>query len=376
MAKKKQGGGGTAKKAASGTKQTQVGKKAQPKSGPGPFYNGMDLGDWASRASAKQKRRMNERIEKGLKGYVPAGGNTAPPPSYEPTPTPTAPPTGPSADEISLFERTITSILRQYGLATPNMVGFLRGLYVNDQISDSPGEAELMGYLYDQPDFRARFPSIAAQADKQKNDGSVRVWSPAEVMAYEDTLRGALSSYGVDGYDVKTTTSNLILGDVSANEAAMRVSLAAYAATTGPREVAEALMQHEGIGPGDLVSFYLNPDRAQKEIERKHATAQMQAWQKQQGLSQDWGFSEQVVAQEISNDQAQAAFAQAAMQKNLTSGYGETSTEQQTKTAALGMSSDAEKAVRRSLSGRQGNFNKSGGAAESQTGVSGLRTSR
>ena len=363
MAKKKNQGGGSAKKAASGTKQTRVGKKAQPKGG-----------QW--NPGKKAWNRAAQNSQEWFNGYPPpvsAGGNT---PAPTPTPTPTAPPTGPSADEISLFERTITSILRQYGLATPNMVGFLRGLYVNDQISDSPGEAELMGYLYDQPDFRARFPSIAAQADKQKNDGSVRVWSPAEVMAYEDTLRGALSSYGVDGYDVKTTTSNLILGDVSANEAAMRVSLAAYAATTGPREVAEALMQHEGIGPGDLVSFYLNPDRAQKEIERKHATAQMQAWQKQQGLSQDWGFSEQVVSQEISNDQAQAAFAQAAMQKNLTSGYGETSTEQQTKTAALGMSSDAEKAVRRSLSGRQGNFNKSGGAAESQTGVSGLRTSR
>ena len=154
------------------------------------------------------------------------------------------------------------------------------------------------------------------------------------------------------------------------------MSLAAYAATTGPREVAEALMQHEGIGPGDLVSFYLNADKATKEIERKHATAQMQAWQKQQGLQQDWGFSEQVVAQGIQNDQAQSAFAQAAMQKNITSGYGETTTESDTKKAALGMSSQSEQSVRRSLSSRQGSFNKSGGAAESQTGVSGLRSSK
>ena len=340
------------------------------------FENGMDLGEWNRYATDKQKQRMNKRIEDGLKGYRPpvsAGGNTPP---TDPTPVVTPPDPKYTDDEVTAFQRAVAAILQQYGLNTPGMIGYLKGLLIEDKISDNPSEVELMGYLYDQPDFRARFPSIAAQADKQKNGWAGEVMSPRAVLEYEATLRNALASYGVDGYDVKTTASNLILGDVSANEAAMRVSLAAYAATTGPREVADALMQHEGIGPGDLVSFYLNPDKATKEIERKHATAQMQAWQRQQGLQQDWGFSEQVVAQGIQNDQAQAAFAQAAMQKNITSGYGETTTESDTKKAALGMSSQSEQSVRRSLSSRQGSFNKSGGAAESQTGVSGLRSSK
>jgi hypothetical protein len=339
------------------------------------FENGMDLGEWNRYATDKQKQRMNKRIEDGLKGYRPpvsAGGNT---PGGGGDNQNTSPPKY-SDDEVTAFQRSVAAILQQYGLNTPGMIGYLKGLLIEDKISDNPSEVELMGYLYDQPDFRARFPSIAAQADKQKNGWAGEVMSPRAVLEYEATLRNALASYGVDGYDVKTTASNLILGDVSANEAAMRVSLAAYAATTGPREVADALMQHEGIGPGDLVSFYLNPDKATKEIERKHATAQMQAWQRQQGLQQDWGFSEQVVAQGIQNDQAQAAFAQAAMQKNITSGYGETTTESDTKKAALGMSSQSEQSVRRSLSSRQGSFNKSGGAAESQTGVSGLRSSK
>ena len=337
------------------------------------FENGMDLGEWNKYATDKQKRRMSRRIEDGLKAYKPSPsgtGNPAADGGDSPAPAP------PAGKDQTLFTQVLSSVLSQYGLNTPGMLAYLKQLNLDSKISDSPSEAEVMPWLYDQPDFRARFPSIAAQADKQKAGNAVRVWSPGEVLQYEDTMRNVLTSYGVTGYDVKETTSKLILGDVSAEEAATRVQLAAYAATTGPREVAEALMQHEGIGPGDLVAFYLNADKAQKEIERKHATAQMQAWQKQSGLSQDWGFSEKIVAQGVTNDQAQAAFAQAAMQQNITSGYGELSTEQQTKEANLGMSAGAEKQVRRSLSSRQGSFNKSGGAAESQTGVSGLRSSK
>ena len=360
MAKKR--GGGTAKKApAGGASRTKNSSKGKVKGG---LYT----------PSKKAWNRAAQNSQNWFNGYPPAATTTPAAPPADPPPA--DPPPGPDADTITGFMRAITAILQQYGLNTPGMLGYLKQLLIDEKISDDPSEVELMGHLYDQSDFRARFPSIAAQADKQKAGEAVKVWSPREVIEYEETMRNALSSYGIDGYDVKTTTANLILGDVSANEAAMRVSLAAYAATTGPREVADALMQHEGIGPGDLVAFYLNADKATKEIERKHATAQMQAWQKQQGLQQDWGFSEQVVAQGIQNDQAQSAFAQAAMQKNITSGYGETTTESDTKKAALGMSSQSEQSVRRSLSSRQGSFNKSGGAAESQTGVSGLRSSK
>ena len=268
----------------------------------------------------------------------------------------------PAPKDQTRFTQIITSALTQIGLATPGLIAYLKGLNADGKISDNPYSEEIIPFLWDQADFRARFPSIAAQADKRKGDPSAKVWSPAEVVAYEDELRNALKGYGVSGYDVKEKTAKLILGDVSAQEAVTRVNLAAYAATTGPREVAEALMQHEGIGPGDIVSFYLNPDHAQGEIQRKHAVAQMQAWQMQQNLKADWQFSEKVVAQGISNDQAQQAFAQVAVQQNLTSGYGETTTEQDTKQAALGMSAQSEASVNRSLSSRQGGFKKSGGA--------------
>ena len=305
-----------------------------------------------------------------------APNNPANTPTAATPAVPDDPPDPPAAKDQTLFMRIMSSILGAYGLATPTLIAYFKDQNTAGNISDEPSEYEMLQALYSQPEFRARFPSIAEQADRQRaGDPNVKVWTPGEVIAYEQQLRENMHAYGISGYDVKETTAKLILGNVSANEAEARLSLAAYAATTAPQEFRDEFMAHEGVGPGDLVGYFLDPDRQKPIIEKRVATAKMQAWQKQAGGGADWGFSETLVDKGITDSQAQAAFAQAALLRTAEAGYGETLTEKETKSGLLDINADDKRKVERVVGQRQGQFGNTGGAAEDRSGVSGLRRS-
>ena len=294
--------------------------------------------------------------------------------------TPSTPPANTMTQEQeSLFRRIISSVLTGYGISPTSITDYLKKANTDGMISDQPSEAEMMPLLYQQPDFRARFPSIAAQADAQAAGkyvpGGGKVWSPAEVIAYEQQFAELARSYGVKGYDPQQKTSELILKDISINEVDARMSMAAYAATSAPQEFRDEFLAHEGLDPGDLVGYFLDPEHAKPIIEKTVATAKMQAWQKQAGLGTDWTFSEKAVERGVTDNQAQAAFVRAAALRQAQSGYGETVSEQETKSGALGMNAEDAKKVERVVASRQGLFAQGGGAAEDRSGVSGLRQS-
>lgn len=170
----------------------------------------------------------------------------------------------------------LSQLLARYGLES-------LAPWLAEQIIKDTSEEQIQLELYDRPEFKARFPAIAAREKAGLPPVSIE-----EYLAYEGQMSQMARAYGV-GLD-KAKVDALISNNVSAAEAEDRIGIAARAVyQTDPTTRAE-LSRLYGIETGDLINYWLNPREQMPVLQRKFVTGQIA------GEAQRVGYGQQLTA--------------------------------------------------------------------------------
>jgi hypothetical protein len=264
----------------------------------------------------------------------------------------------------------ITDTLAQYGL---DKAQASNGRSLADWAWDrylETGDADMvMVELRDQPAFKERFPAYESLAKQG------RALSPAEYVAYEQTVASLLQNYGVPDsmFDLPDIVTDMLVNDVSAAEFSERLQVNAQASLTAPPEVRQSLEDLYGVGPGEMLAFFLDPDRALPKIQQQYVSAQIRGAALQRRFTLERAEAEWLASMGYTYEQTREAAERAAVSRGLA--QGTTSIEQsQMLLAGLG-DTNAANAVQREAASRTARFSGGGEAAAEREGLSGLAPS-
>lgn len=304
---------------------------------------------------------------------------TTPPPQPPPT-TPDDPedasPTGDTAARLEL-ERYMS--LTGFPL---DMVDFFLDKINKGELPEDATAEDYTMVAVEHPSFQARFPVIVEQFNKRKaGDVSMQIMTPAAVLEYERSLKNTADDFGLSGWvSDPQQISKLILNGVDVDEAKERINLAGYAAMQAPPAFREAFLSRHNLTEGNLVGYFLDPNKEEAEIRKQVSLGNIMGAAISNGFGNRWEIAERIYnrgyvpAGEITGmSGVMSEFARAAMTSALSSGLGGTVDETARIDAAFGDSA-ATTEVAKVAAERTGRFNRSGGAVEGRTGITGLGT--
>lgn len=265
---------------------------------------------------------------------------------------------------------TIKGILADYGLES--LAGFVR-----DSLVEGKSEAEIMFELRDRPEFKAEFPEI----ELRKKEGLAAL-SPGEIVSYRARARQLFRAAGLpEGfYDSKDDFTRFLVNDVSLAELNDRIQLGRTAMFTSTREEIEVLRRdYLGtglLGEGDLIAFFLDPERAQPLLEKQAAAAKIGGAAKRTGFGATTrGQNERLAELGVTPGQAEQGFGGLVESRQLFSpidrGEDVITTEEQLGAAFEGNAASRRKIEQRRRK-RQAAFEGGGSVATTQQGVTGL----
>lgn len=192
-------------------------------------------------------------------------------------------------------------VLNQYGLGS--LATVLKNLIL-EGITD---EASLMLRLQETAEWKARF--IGNEILRQKFP-NMPVLSIPEYLAAERAYAQIMKSFGLpaDFYDSYEDFGQWIGNNVSPAELNERVQ--AWADLVN-REDPNILAQLESMGmnKGDLLAYYMDPERANPLLQRKYRTILIGASARRVGLATDNAYAEYLAGMGITEQQAQAGYA-------------------------------------------------------------------
>lgn len=211
------------------------------------------------------------------------------------------------------------------------------------------------------PEYKNRFPAMDALAAKG------RTISEADYIGYEKTAAGLERRYGLPDGMLMSNITTLLTNEVSPTELNDRVILASSAAIQAPQEVKDVFKQYYGIDSGGMTAYFLDPDIATPLLEKQAASAVIGSEAARQGIGIDVYGAENLQSLGISQEQARTGFATVAGAQGLTTGRGDTVTQQQLVAGTLGQNEQAKQDIERAIGGRLGKF-QGGGEFLSQGG--------
>lgn len=180
------------------------------------------------------------------------------------TPLPTQP--GGLPVDTSVTDSSATALINgalgQFGLTSLSQWAWSK--YKNGE-----GIDQIMLELPQTTEFKTRFPAYQKLADEG------RAISPAQYVNYEQSAFQMANAAGLDGqHFTNDDVTKLLENDVALPELQQRISGAQTAAFSAPPEVRTELQRLYGVSPGELTSFWIDPDRALPLIQQRFAAAQ------------------------------------------------------------------------------------------------------
>ena len=198
---------------------------------------------------------------------------------------------------------TITEMLQSFGL------GELADYTYREIIAqDITNPDVIMFRLREQPAYQRRFSANAARARK-----GLPELDPASYIGLENQYRETLRSNGLPAnfYDQTEDFRALIEGDVSNVELNERVQSGYRAVADADPEVKRQMQQLYGVSEGELVAYFLDPERAAPLLTRQARAAQIAARGAEQGGIQLTGaLAEDLARRGITEAEAQRGFAE------------------------------------------------------------------
>lgn len=296
---------------------------------------------------------------------APAGGVPGPATPTAPRPNPAAPGSSPDITRDAMAR--LGSLLRTWGLS--GMEDWIRS-----KLIAGASEAEVQLELYERPEFKARFPAIAA-----RQAAGLNPVSPAEILEYETRGRELLRRAGItsEALTNRDYLQNLMTQDVSLAEVQDRLNDGLLRVQDAPPEVRNAFGSYFGVqGDVALAQFFLDPAKAAPELEKMASTAMVG------GIATRYNVH---LAQQIAREVADTGVSDAAVWANfqkldsMKSLFDETlaettdyTAEQQGVGAVFGTQPGQEQALQRRAQSRTSQFSGGGGAVSSDRGVVGL----
>ncbi len=147
-----------------------------------------------------------------------------------------------------------------------------------------------------------------------------------------------------------------------------------------PKTFRDAFLGKFGLTEGNLAGYFLDPSKEEGEIRKMVSQGNIMSAALTHGFGNDWRVAQRLFDRGfvpadsngmVGANDAMSGFARAALSGGLSGGLGGTADEDTRVDAAFGDTTAASK-VESVLAQRAGRFNQSGGAAESQSGITGL----
>lgn len=264
----------------------------------------------------------------------------------------------------------MNELLNRYGLGSlgQRMWGWL---------VEGIGEDAIWLELQNTPEWKTRFAG-----NEERRRKGLPVLSPAEYLDLESRYRQTMRAYGIpEGlFDQPDDFVRFMGADVSPTELQARLDLRAQVVTKGEMSgVLDYFRENYGIGSGDLLALWIDPDRALPVLERQVSAALVGGAARRTGFGNiagaealrlgDLGLTEQ---------QATQGFGQAASLLALTrrnpgeADSGEVARDDLVNAILVG-NAEAQRRVQRAQGQRVARFEGQGSFATDQTGVAGLR---
>jgi hypothetical protein len=285
-------------------------------------------------------------------------------PDGKPKPRPDTPtdPTDTSAQAI------LYDFLDQYGLGK-------LAAWAWDLKKGGATMEEIVLAMYEQPAFIEMYPAYKVLAERGE------AISLGEYRQYTADVRNYLHEYGIPKgmYDTPEAIGKLMINNVSRKEVQDRLVLAADAAYRAPKEVTDAIRERWNLGNGDLVAYWLDPDKALPLLEQQYKSAQVQGAAAEAGFATSLAQYDRLAAQGVDYATARRGYAEVRRVEDLTNtefGQDGQITREELVGGAFGSAAEATEIERESARRRARYQAGEGGAAAGNTGVSGLRSAR
>jgi hypothetical protein len=230
----------------------------------------------------------------------------------------------------------------------------------------------IMTEVYQRPEFRAVYPEYEVLAQRG------RAVSVDYLASYRKAVVEIFRSYGIPEtfYDSPEDLSRFAANEVSVAEISKRVAQASRAVYTSPPEVRQELERMYNVRPGDLVAFWLDPDRTVPIMEQQFLAAEVGAQARTTGFGMlTREESERLAGMGVTAEAAQRGFAALGQAQELFNPLS-TSEEEISQDvqlgAVFGQNVEAQRQVEQRRQQRQAEFAGGGQYAMTREGMVGL----
>lgn len=317
------------------------------------------------------------------------------PPTTTPPPPPTNLPAGPTfgmpvvrnpdgsmgepveEEKKSTFNREsyrdiVSAELALYGLDIPELVTtIVNSLEEYDQI----GPDLFMAKIRNTEQYKQRFIG-----NERRRQAGLNVLKESEYIADETAYQSILRNAGLPKgyYDSQDDFVDLIAGNVSPLELSSRISEGYLAVSQADVTVKDQMRRMYGLTDGEMVAYFLDPNRALPVIEQQVATARLGAAAARQGFSEvlERGAFERMQSLGVTEQQATEVFGTLAAGRELLNPLDAGETALDVADTALGLAGQSPEALQRLRTQqrrRTARFEGGGQLATTAAGVTGLR---
>lgn len=253
----------------------------------------------------------------------------------------------------------VMGVFTQYGLTSlaDKIKQYVKDGYTGDTIAI---------LLRDTEEYKQRFPAMSTLAAKG------RAISESSYIQYEQTAAQLERQYGLPSGMLSGSVTELLQKDISATEMAERVQLASANSLMAPKELKDTLTNYYGINAGGLTAYFLDPDIAAPLLEKQSAAARIGSEAVRQGVAMDVYGAENLQELGITQQQAAQGFQQVASSRELFSGAGDITSEQEMVKGLLAGDQTAIANVNRAAGARKARFQQGGEYLATSGGAVGL----
>lgn len=250
----------------------------------------------------------------------------------------------------------LKNLFDSYGLGSlaPKILEYVQNGYGADTITI---------LLQQTPEYKQRF-----RANEIRKAQGLPVLAPAEYLSVESSYRQLMRQAGlpIGFYDTAEDFTNFIAADISPSEMQSRVNIANAQTNLADPYVKQALSQM-GLSQGDIVAYYLDPNRALPILQKQAATSQIGAAALRNKLAFDQQRAEQWALLGVTGEAAQQGYGAItgflSQAEKLATIYGEEYNQATAEAEIFGQSGTAQNARKRLASQERGAFGGSVGAA-------------
>lgn len=269
--------------------------------------------------------------------------------------------------EVVDISAQVEMVLKRYGLESlaPKMKQLIQsGALTNDKA---------ILWLYDQDEFKARFPAL----EMQRGNGFA-VMTPEEYLQYERQAAQMMRMAGFPPgfYDQPSDFTNLIGNDISIAELNAHVVQAFSRVTTAAPEVRARMAQFFGVqGDQALAAYVLDFDKAAEVLMQEISAAEIAGVGDIMGTGIGQATAEQLAAMGYNGQNAMGNFQNIAGQQSLfqesISESADLTAENEGVGAAFGIDPDSAETLENRRAGRIGALSGGGGQIMTQEGIGG-----